>query len=112
MPTPLAVFLQDGRSIDYTPASDVAAGDVIVLGGNLIGIATRPIPASTTGALATQGIFRITKLSTDNVAAGDILYWDSTNRRVTKTSTGNTRIGLAVAASPSGQATADVWINR
>jgi hypothetical protein len=45
--TTYAVFLQDGNSIDYTPASDVQPGDVVVL-GSLIGIATRPIPANTT----------------------------------------------------------------
>jgi predicted RecA/RadA family phage recombinase len=41
-----------------------------------------------------------------------VLYWDNANKRVTLSASGNTRIGLAVAASPSGQATADVLINR
>ncbi len=108
--TTYAVFLQDGNSIDYTPGSDVQPGDVVVL-GSLIGIATRPIPANTTAGLAIRGVFRIAKLSTDVVTAGAVLYWDNTNKRVTTTATGNTRIGLAVAASPSGQATADVLIN-
>lgn len=108
--TTYATFLQDGHSIDYTPGSDVAAGDVVVL-GSLVGIATRSIPANTMGALAISGVFRIAKLSTDVVTAGAVLYWDNTNKRVTLTASGNTRIGLAVAASPSGQATADVLIN-
>lgn len=108
--TTYATFLQDGHSIDYTPGSDVAAGDVVVL-GSLVGIATRPIAANTRGALAVSGVFRITKLSTDEVTTGAVLYWDDTNKRVTLADSGNTRIGLAVAASPSGQATADVLIN-
>jgi len=108
--TTYAVFLQDGNSIDYTPTSDVQPGDVIVQ-GSLVGIATRAIPANTTAGLAIRGVFRITKLSTDNVTAGEVLYWDDFNKQVTTTATGNKRIGLAVAASPSGQATADVLIN-
>lgn len=106
-----AVKLTSGEMINYTPSSAVAAGTV-VLQGSLFGIALSAIPANTLGALAIQGVFRLPKLSTDNVTAGAVLYWDATNRRVTLSSSGTTRIGLAVAASPSGQATADVWINR
>lgn len=108
--TTYATFLQDGHSINYTPTSDMLSGDVIVL-GNLIGIATRPIPANTMGALAITGVFRIAKLSTDEVTTGAVLYWDDTNKYVTLNASGTTRIGLAVADSPSGQATADVLIN-
>jgi predicted RecA/RadA family phage recombinase len=108
--TTYATFMQDGHSIDYTPSSDVLSGDVIVL-GSLIGIATRPIPANTMGALAITGVFRIAKLSTDEVTTGAVLYWDDTNKYVTLNASGTTRIGLAVADSPSGQASADVLIN-
>lgn len=106
-----AVKISSGEMINHTPGSDVAAGTV-VLQGSLFGIALSTIPANTLGALAVQGVFRLPKLSTDAVSVGTVLYWDNTNRRVTVTATGNTRIGLAVAASPSGVATADVWINR
>jgi len=106
-----AVKLNSGETINHIPSSDVAAGDVI-LQGNLFGIALTAIPSGRLGSLAISGIFRITKLSTDNVTVGAVLYWDNTNKRVTLTAGGNTRIGLAVAASPSGQATADVLINR
>lgn len=106
-----AVKLTTGEMINHTPTADVAAGTV-VLQGSLFGIALAAIPANRLGALAIRGVFRLPKLTTDDVSAGAVLYWDNTNRRVTLSATGNTRIGLAVAASPSGQATADVWINR
>jgi predicted RecA/RadA family phage recombinase len=108
---PTSVKINSGETINYTPATDVAAGDVI-LQGSLFGVALTAIPAGRLGALAISGIFRITKLSSDNVTAGAVLYWDNANKRVTLSASGNTRIGLAVAASPSGQATADVLINR
>ena len=49
-----ARFIHDGLSIDYTPAADVAAGDVIEL-GEWIGIAKLDIAAGTLGALAVAG---------------------------------------------------------
>ena len=32
-------------------------------------------------------------------AVGDAVYWDNTNKRMTKTSSGNTKIGYAVLAA-------------
>ena len=31
-------------------------------------------------------------------AVGDAVYWDNTNKRLTKTATDNTKVGVAVAA--------------
>jgi len=52
----MATFVHDGNTIDYTPATDVAAGDVVVQ-GELIGVAKVPIPADKLGALAVTGVF-------------------------------------------------------
>jgi predicted RecA/RadA family phage recombinase len=62
-------------SIDHTPVSAKTAGDVVVIGTNLIGIATDDIAASTLGSLAVEGIFNVPKDSS-NVTAGLPLYWD------------------------------------
>ena len=51
-----ATFVHDGASIDYTPGSAVAAGDVIVQ-GELIGVARTPIAANALGSLAVDGVF-------------------------------------------------------
>ena len=49
-------YVQRGESIDYIPAADVAAGDVIVQ-GELVGVAKKDIKADTLGALAVEGVF-------------------------------------------------------
>lgn len=74
---PTAVFVQEGASIDYTPAADVAAGDVVVQ-GNLVGIAKLDIPANTLGALAVEGVFDVPKATgaSTAIAAGKTVYWD------------------------------------
>ena len=42
---PQATFVQDGCAVDYTPGVAVAAGAVVVQ-GDLVGIAKRPIAAN------------------------------------------------------------------
>jgi predicted RecA/RadA family phage recombinase len=89
-----------GRYIPYTPAAQsggVKAGDVVALVGR-IGIATEDIAEGETGTLDLGGVY---KLPAEAAAAdkawsqGDTLYWDATNKVLTKTSTGNTAAGFA-----------------
>ena len=102
-------FIQDGLSIDYTPGSAVAAGDVVVQ-NNVVGIAKTPIAASILGALAVTGIFDVVKDNSD-VSAGDSLFWDADGDPVggtagtgacSKTRTSNTFMGFALEDAGAG----------
>lgn len=104
-----AKFVQLGESIDYTPVAAVSAGDVVFV-GSLACIAKLDIPAGQLGALATVGVYDIVK-ATGAIDKGAVVYWDATNNNVTTTSTDNTRIGIAIEAAASGDATARVLIN-
>ena len=81
-----AIFVQDDDYVDYTPAADVAAGDVIVL-ESLVGVASKPIPANTLGAIAVVGVFSFPKATAtgSGMTAGTKVYWDPTNLVVTAT---------------------------
>ena len=101
-----ATFIQDGKSIDYTPGADVAAGDVVVQ-GSLVGIAKTPIAANALGALAITGVFDAVKDSSD-IALGASLFWDADGDpvggdagtgAVSTTRTSNTFCGFALAAA-------------
>ncbi len=70
-----AILRQNNGNIDHTPGSNVAAGDVVVL-GSFIAIALRDIAASTLGAVAVDGVFRGAKVA-GAIAIGDPLYWDA-----------------------------------
>lgn len=63
-------------SINYTPVSAVTAGDIVVLGTNLVLVALANIAAAAQGALATRGKFNGPKDSS-NVTAGIPMYWDA-----------------------------------
>ena len=79
-------YVQQGESIDYTPAADVAAGDVIVQ-GELVGVAKKDITANELGALAVEGVFDFPKATGVGTAitAGSNVYWDEAARRPPRT---------------------------
>ena len=101
-----ARFIQDGKAIDYTPGSAVAAGAVVVVGAH-VGITKNPIPANTLGALALSGLFDVVKV-TGAINDGAAVYWDADGNPLggtagtgaaTTTSGGNTFMGFAVGAA-------------
>lgn len=95
-----ARFLHDGKSIDYIPESDIAAGTVVVE-GDLVGITKLDIPAGGLGALHVVGVYAVAK-GVNAITLGAKVYWDNTAKQATTTSTGNKPLGLVVA-----EATAD-----
>jgi len=108
-----ATFVQDGSSIDYTPASDVAADDVVVQ-NDLVGIARQPIAAGALGALAVVGVFEVPKATGAGtaIAGGAKVYWDATNSQATASATGNTYMGKAIAAAGDDDATVRVRLSQ
>lgn len=105
-----ARFVHDGNAVDYTPASDVAAGDVIQQ-EDLIAVAKRDIPAGTLGALHPTGVFDIPKNTGagQDVPAGKLLFWDDTNKVAVKTpAAGQKILGKAVAAAAENDETVRV----
>ena len=50
-----ARYVQRGESIDFIPAFDVAAGDIVKV-GSLVGVAKLDIKAGELGALALCGV--------------------------------------------------------
>jgi len=99
-----AVFVHEGASIDYTPAADVAAGDVVVQ-GDLVGVAKLDIKANKLGALAVDGVFDFAKVAAVALAVGTIVYWDDAANVATNVSVGNKQIGKVVRAAAAADAT-------
>lgn len=73
----VAQFVQEGKSIDYTPGADVSAGDIVVQ-GDLLGVAQIDIAANQLGAVAVAGVFDIDKATGvgTGIAVGTKVYWD------------------------------------
>jgi len=104
----MAVFVQRGESVDFTPSRDVAAGEVLVFGG-LPGVVKTAVKAGSLGALALTGVYDFEKDGLA-VAAGDRLFWDDA-RRLATTAAGGVFLGLAAANSPASSPRARVILN-
>ena len=105
----MAEYYADGDLIDYTPSSAVAAGDVVLV-GDTVTVAPRPIAAGKLGAVAVEGVFKLPKAS-GAISQGVIVYWDATAGNITTTATNNKRAGKAAAAAASGDAVVAVLLN-
>jgi predicted RecA/RadA family phage recombinase len=99
-----AQFVQPGATVDYRSDVDVPLGAVIVQ-GDLVGVAVRPIPAGTLGVVAVEGVFDIAKDLAASIAAGAKVYWDATASQAVTVATGNKQLGKAIAAAGANTST-------
>lgn len=100
----MSQFVQEGNVLDYTPGADVAAGDIVDLGG-MIGIAPYDIAANETGSVTIEGVVEAPRVAATPFIQGAFCYWDGTE--VTAVAT-DSPMGVAAYASASGDATIKV----
>lgn len=110
----------DDCAMDYTPASAVTAGDVVVLNG-IVGVAINDIAASAQGSLSIEGIKKVPK-TTAAWVQGLPVHWDPTGTPDASGATASsgaanqlgvgTYMGLAVATAASGADFGYVNLNR
>lgn len=95
-----AKFRKFGDTLDYSPTSAVAAGDIIKVDG-LLCIALWDIPADTAGALKVLHRGNVIEVTTDDAIgatnAGVAIYVTAAGL-VTKESSNNTLLGYTKAA--------------
>ena len=113
----MKTFAYDGIRIPYSNSgSAIASGGVVVLvsgATGFIGIAVDAIAATTgTGVLEVRRAHTLTKKSGDVFTAGQLVFWDATNSRLTTSSTGNTRAGRADGAYASAATSATILLNQ
>ena len=63
------------------------------------------------GRVRPEGTFDLTAASAATASMGALAYWDDTNKNVTATSSGNTKIGVFLVAKTNGQTTARIRLN-
>ena len=94
-----AQFISE-NTIDHTPGSDVVAGDVVVIGTALLGVAKVDIAAGALGALSVEEENYFVACPVDEaIAKGVPVYWDDTAKGVTATASGNIQFGVSSGAA-------------
>jgi predicted RecA/RadA family phage recombinase len=93
-------YIQPGNNITVpAPVGGVTSGQLVVI-GSLIGVASTTQAAGVNVEIATTGVFDLPAKPTDDVALGDLLYWDAANSYLTKTAGTGSKplVGVAVSA--------------
>lgn len=106
-------YVQPGDTVTVTAPYALQPGDGALV-GVLFGVACGAYANGAVDAeLRTEGVFDLTALSTDTASGTAFVaaYWDNTNKRITVSSAGNTKVGVIVAAKANGATTARVRLN-
>lgn len=101
-------FVQDGDILTLTAPYARDAGQGALIGTALFGVAITDLASSAVGAFQMCGVHTLTKTSAQAWTVGALIYWDNSQKECTTTSSGNTLIGVAVAAADNPSATGQV----
>lgn len=105
-------YRHPGEVLTFTaPSGGVVSGNGYLIGNTFV-VAAIDAAVGTKFTGQTKGVVNLPKLSTDVVAEGVSLYWDSGNARLTVTATNNTYAGTAEGAAGNGVATVDIFLAR
>lgn len=103
-------FVQEGASIDYTPAANVAEG-VGVIQKYLFGVTKLPILAGQLGALAIEGVFDFVKATGpgESFQTGDYVLFDDVTQLAHPLGVGGAAlVGRAIADAGEADTTVRV----
>lgn len=98
-----------GKVLTLTAPYDVASGAGAKV-GHIFGVANGTYLSGATGEFDTRGVFDLTK-DTSTFSQGDLVYWDDAAKKCTSTATSNSKIGSAVQAQLTGDATVRVKLD-
>ena len=103
-------YVQPGDTLTIPAPATVAAGGVVIA-GNVKGIAAGDAESGDSVDVVTRGVFTLPKVGADAFTLGAPVYWDSGDGLATTTSSGNTAIGVAVAAAGASIASVNVRLS-
>lgn len=98
----MAEYKEDAKIIDYTASADKTAGEVVVLGTDIISVIVADIDISdnTLGAAYIDGVFEFD--TDDTLAIGDNAYWNASSEKITDEDT-DVYAGRVVKATASSK---------
>lgn len=103
-------YVQKGENLTLTAPYAVASGAGVKI-GLIFGVAAGAAANGATVDVVTEGVFTLPKVSTDVFAVGAAVYWDDTAKLITSTTSGNTKVGVAVTAAANPSGTVNVRLN-
>ena len=97
-------FIQKGERIDYINSSENTIEYMdVVAGTNKLFVAAEKIAPGATGAVYAEGVFEIAAKSGEAFTFGQMLYYDSSAKKLTGTASTNAYFGYATAPKTSAE---------
>lgn len=96
-------FIKSGKTLTLTAPYDVASGGGVKVGA-IFGVAATAAASGSPVEAETIGIYDLKAegaASGQAFTVGDAVYWDDAAKQCTKAASGNTKIGVAMAAKIS-----------
>jgi predicted RecA/RadA family phage recombinase len=103
-------YVQKGENLTLPAPYAVTSGGGVKT-GLIFGVAAGDAADGAEVDLVTQGVFDLPKVSTDVFAIGAAAYWSDTSKLVTSTASGNTKIGVTIAAAANPSDSVAVRLN-
>lgn len=100
-------YVHQGRTLTIPAPAAVSSGGVVVAGA-IAGVANGAAAIGQLVDVEVEGVFVLPKVAALAIAIGDVVYWDSANRLVTKSASGNTKLGVATTVAPNPSAVVSV----
>ena len=104
-------YIQRGETLTLIAPAAVASGDMVKV-GQIHGVAVAAAASGAEVEVVTIGVFELPKKTAEAISQGDLLYWDNTNKYLTKTSgVGLTLVGAATAGALAAATTVQARLN-
>lgn len=102
-------YVQIGEKIDFTntTGTDILYHDVVPIGTACVGVAEMAIPQDETGTVNLEGIWDLTADTATTFEVGDMLYWNTAGKKLTKTNS-DVPAGICVLKKETATETARV----
>ena len=99
--------VQDGKVLNHTVGAGVVSGQAAKV-GSAFGVYVNSGVSGEVVPLLTEGVVELPKDVSVIAGFGTLVYWDDTAKKVTITASTNIKIGYAIAAQLTGDATVKV----
>lgn len=107
-------YVQEGCYLEVTLPYDRLSGQGVLVGAAIFGVCVVDGLSGASINIHTEGVYDLTAATGANTDAvvGAKAYWDNTNKRITPASSGNTYVGVFLAAKATTDAVARVRLNE
>lgn len=108
---PEAIYVQEGRTADYTPVAAVSAGQVVQLSDGRAGVVCTDLVADELGSVHTDGIFTVAKTTSMVLLEGGRVFWDASANKAHFRTVNDKDFYIGTVAEDAASADTTVKVN-